>query len=201
MCGTGFSVSRPARLAVSSPNQSATTPWLISWRMTATTRQPKKIERLFGDRRSDDGVGQRRCDAQVMQRRAAGIASSRASPISLAAATRMRRRCRASNFASASSISVQGLGELAGERVDLAPLGRHLARVGEALVEVERRIGAVTELAELVAQAVALLLELARSTASVVSAMARVLLPCVADRRRVLDARLDLPGTGGAAAS
>ncbi len=40
-CGIGFSVSRPAFLAVSSPNQSATTPWLISWRMTATTRQLK----------------------------------------------------------------------------------------------------------------------------------------------------------------
>ena len=37
MCGIGFSVRRPALRAVSSPNQSATTPWLISCRITATT--------------------------------------------------------------------------------------------------------------------------------------------------------------------
>ena len=43
MCGIGFSVRRPARLAVSSPNQNAATPWLISWRMTATTRHPKRM--------------------------------------------------------------------------------------------------------------------------------------------------------------
>ncbi len=36
MCGTGFSVSRPARLAVSSPNHSATTPWVTSWMMIDT---------------------------------------------------------------------------------------------------------------------------------------------------------------------
>ena len=30
-------------LGGASPNQSATTPWLISCRMTATTRQPKKM--------------------------------------------------------------------------------------------------------------------------------------------------------------
>ncbi len=43
MCGTGFSVRRPASFAVRSPNQRATTPWLISWRMTATTRQPNQM--------------------------------------------------------------------------------------------------------------------------------------------------------------
>ena len=37
MCGIGFRVSRPARLAVSSPNQRATTPWEISWRMIEGT--------------------------------------------------------------------------------------------------------------------------------------------------------------------
>ena len=43
MCGIGLSVRRPARLAVSSPNHDATTPWLTSCRITATIRQPKKI--------------------------------------------------------------------------------------------------------------------------------------------------------------
>jgi hypothetical protein len=43
MCGIGLRVRRPASLAVRSPNHSATTPWLISWRMTATIRQPKKM--------------------------------------------------------------------------------------------------------------------------------------------------------------
>src|SRR5215475_13919319 len=45
MCGMGFSVRRPARLAVSSPKKSATTPWLISCRMIARNRQPKKTRR------------------------------------------------------------------------------------------------------------------------------------------------------------
>ena len=43
MCGIGFSVRRPARLAVSSPKKDATTPWLTSWRITAAIRQPKKM--------------------------------------------------------------------------------------------------------------------------------------------------------------
>ena len=43
MCGIGFSVSRPASFAVWSPNQSATTPWLISCRITATIRQPNQM--------------------------------------------------------------------------------------------------------------------------------------------------------------
>ena len=42
MCGIGLRVRRPARLAVSSPNQYATTPWLISCRITATTSAAKK---------------------------------------------------------------------------------------------------------------------------------------------------------------
>ncbi len=41
MCGTGFSVRRPAFFAVSSPNQRATTPWLISCRMIAITMHGK----------------------------------------------------------------------------------------------------------------------------------------------------------------
>ena len=41
MCGIGLSVSRPARRAVSSPNQSATTPCEISCRMIETTSATK----------------------------------------------------------------------------------------------------------------------------------------------------------------
>jgi hypothetical protein len=41
MWGTGLSVSRPARLAVSSPCQSATTPWAISWTMIDATSATK----------------------------------------------------------------------------------------------------------------------------------------------------------------
>ena len=43
MCGIGLRVRRPARLAVSSPNHDATTPWLTSCRITATNRHPKKM--------------------------------------------------------------------------------------------------------------------------------------------------------------
>ena len=46
------------------------------------------------------------------------------------------------------------------ERVDLAPLGGDLARVGEVLVEVESAPSPPTELCELLAEPVALLLEL-----------------------------------------
>ena len=41
MCGTGLSVRRPARRAVSSPNHSATTPCEISCRMIAATSAKK----------------------------------------------------------------------------------------------------------------------------------------------------------------
>ena len=41
MCLSGFSVSRPARLAVSSPNRLATAPWETSWRMTDGIRTQK----------------------------------------------------------------------------------------------------------------------------------------------------------------
>ncbi len=43
MCLSGLSVSRPARLAVSSPHQRATTPWLTSWSITAGMNTRKKI--------------------------------------------------------------------------------------------------------------------------------------------------------------
>ena len=41
MCGIGLRVRRPARRAVSSPNQSATTPWEISCKMMAATSAKK----------------------------------------------------------------------------------------------------------------------------------------------------------------
>ena len=85
MCGIGLSVSRPARRAVSSPNQSATTPCEISCRMIGGDQRDEvddreliDVHRALGQRR-----GQRRADAHAMQSRAAGIASSRASPIGL----------------------------------------------------------------------------------------------------------------------
>ncbi len=40
-CFAGLRVRRPARLAVSSPKASATTPWEISWRMMEGTRTQK----------------------------------------------------------------------------------------------------------------------------------------------------------------
>ena len=39
---SGLKVSRPARLAVSSPNARATQPWEISWRMIEGTMQQKR---------------------------------------------------------------------------------------------------------------------------------------------------------------
>ena len=82
MCGIGFSVRRPARLAVSSPNHSATTPWLISCRMIARNEAGEEDETLF-----DLAAQVARIelsgdvDAQLMHSRAAGMASSRASAI------------------------------------------------------------------------------------------------------------------------
>ena len=43
MCGIGFSVRRPARFAVSSPHQYATTPCESSCRMTEGISTPRKI--------------------------------------------------------------------------------------------------------------------------------------------------------------
>ncbi len=40
MWGMGLSVSRPARLAVSSPKARATAPWETSWRMTEGMSEP-----------------------------------------------------------------------------------------------------------------------------------------------------------------
>src|SRR5262249_42089068 len=78
-CGIGFSVNRPSRFAVSSPKRRATTPWLISWRMIATTR-PTNSE-IFHFVSWLRGGDYRRFDAQAMQSRAAGMASRRASAI------------------------------------------------------------------------------------------------------------------------
>ena len=49
MCLIGLRVSRPARLAVSSPHQRATTPWLTSWRITAgkNTRMKMSVSSLI----------------------------------------------------------------------------------------------------------------------------------------------------------
>src|SRR4029079_1127163 len=60
---------------------------------------------------------------------------------------------------------LEGLVELTGQRLDLAPLGGDLARVGEVLVELERPAvpiggGPVAEVGELLTNAVALVLEL-----------------------------------------
>ena len=43
MCLIGLRVSRPARLAVSSPHQRATTPWLTSWSITAGMNTSRKM--------------------------------------------------------------------------------------------------------------------------------------------------------------
>src|SRR5215207_6451762 len=55
---------------------------------------------------------------------------------------------------------LQGLAQLPGEGLDLAPLGGDLARVGEILVEVEVGIVSVAEARQLFTDLVALLLEL-----------------------------------------
>ena len=112
MCLIGLRVSRPARLAVSSPHQRATTPWLTSWSITAGMNTSEEDQRLLvqhvvaegehddPDRdRGDDDVGwqtlvglerapprsggQRRTEAQSMQRAVAGWASRRAGEIGL----------------------------------------------------------------------------------------------------------------------
>ena len=55
---------------------------------------------------------------------------------------------------------LERLEERAGQGVDLAALGGDLAGVGEALVEVESRPGAAAELAQLLGDALALVLQL-----------------------------------------
>ena len=57
MCGIGLSVSRPARLAVSSPNQSATTPWLISCRMTGDDQAAEEDDGAVVRSRRHGGAG------------------------------------------------------------------------------------------------------------------------------------------------
>ena len=48
MWGMGFKVSRPARLAVSSPKSRAMAPWDTSWRMTDGTRaQSSRISKVL----------------------------------------------------------------------------------------------------------------------------------------------------------
>src|SRR5271169_567223 len=82
MWGIGFSVRRPARFAVSSPSHSATTPWLSSWRMTATTRHPKRMSASRRGTRSALGRagdaepgGRHRLEAGLADRAAAALAA------------------------------------------------------------------------------------------------------------------------------
>ena len=102
MCGIGFSVSRPARLAVSSPNHSATTPWLISCRMTATTSATKQmtvtlIDRDHGGRSAALGCardaqprGRHRFEPGLADRSPAGLAHA---VVAARRTWRGRRRC------------------------------------------------------------------------------------------------------------
>ncbi len=152
-CDTGFSVIRPARRAVSSPNHRATTPWLTSWRITAVDEADEEDDgRLevvahgggtWTSRRSG-----RRDAAWSMQkpRRGHRFEASLANP---PAAGLARAVGAGSNFAIASSISRERLDELPGDGIRLAAFGGDLAGIGEVLVEVEIRPATVTEASDL----------------------------------------------------
>src|SRR5688572_3616694 len=154
MCGTGFSVSRPARFAVSSPNQLATTPWLTSWQITAATRQPKKmaisrkstLPELAGLRRAGDAELRRRhrLEARLADLATAGFAAAVLAVVELREGVfDLTERVR----------------ERSGERLDLRALRGDLTRVGETSVERQAAVGSEPELTQLAAQSVALFLK------------------------------------------
>src|SRR5262249_5932911 len=142
-----------------SPNQSATTPWLTSWRMTATTRQPKKM--TVSESMCTGTVGgcsaalRRALDAEARRRHRleAGLGEPLMARLALAvgAGIELGQGCLdiGPRFA-----------PLPRERLDLAPLGGDLPGVGEVLVEVEVGVVAVPEAGQLLAHAAPLFLEL-----------------------------------------
>src|SRR5260370_18292591 len=146
MWGSGFRVRRPARFAVSSPNQEATTPWLTSWRMIATTRHPNRMIAMCSGTRSAR-LG-RAGDAQPGGRHGLEPGLGDVPTAALAAPVGALVDLR------------QGLVDLAerlgeGDRqgLHLAPLRRHLARIGEPAVEGQAGVGTPLELSELVLDA------------------------------------------------
>ena len=134
MCGIGLSVRRPARFAVSSPNHSATTPCEISCRMIEATSATKKttVTRSM-DACVRSATRRRALDAEPRRRHSFEpiLADRLPAPLADPVGARVDLRERVVDVA-------EGLRERADERVDLAPLGRDLARVGEALVERSR---------------------------------------------------------------
>src|SRR5512132_453453 len=158
MCGIGFSVRRPARLAVSSPKSNATTPWLISCRMIATNRQAKKTRRsstsALKSRGASSAAAGRAVDAQPgcghgLEPRLGDLIAARLAP---AVRPGVELAERVVDLP-------QGFEEGAAQRLDLTSLRGDLSRVGKAVVEVELAAGTDAHLAQLVVQAVPLFLQ------------------------------------------
>src|SRR5262245_32630616 len=127
MCGIGFSVRRPARFAVSSPNHDATTPWLTSWKITATMRHAKNTTACWKSVFTQGGSAAlgSAVDAEPSGRHRleASVCDALVTALALAVGTRVElREC------------VLDLGErlieLARDGLDLTPFGSDLPGVG-----------------------------------------------------------------------
>src|SRR5262245_27344357 len=158
MCGMGLRVRRPARLAVSSPKNNATTPWLISCRMIARNRQAKKTRRsstsALKRKRASSARARRAVDAQPGRRH--GLEPCLGDLVAARLAEPVRPVVEL----------VEGVLDLtecveqrAAQCLDLTALRGDLPRVREAVVEVELAAGADAHLTQLIVQAVALLLQ------------------------------------------
>src|SRR5258708_15236621 len=131
MCGIGLSVRRPARLAVSSPNQSATTPCEISCRMMDATSATKKtiVSRATGRGvRSATRRGALNAEPRCGHGCEAVLADRLSAPLARSVGALVDLLERVGDVA-------EGFPQRPGERVVLAPVRGHLTRVSEAFVE------------------------------------------------------------------
>src|SRR5438270_3648600 len=156
MWAAGFSVRRPARLAVSSPNMSATRPWETSCRMIDGTRTAKK---MISKRVRCTASGAALALGSAVDAEAGGRLGLEAGGRDRLAA-RLTRAVRAVVELGQGALDLaQRLPQRLGQGLGLASLRGHLARVGEVLVVVQPAVLTDAELAPLLAQAGALLLQ------------------------------------------
>ena len=131
-CGIGLSVSRPARLAVSSPNGVRDDP------VTDLVQDDRDDQRGEEDDGDVVDVHEARGVSGAWTRTTctgARSASPRGGPRRCRRrTTRTGRRCRPRAWPSAASTSIKVSRNEPDERIDLAPFGGDLARVGEAVV-------------------------------------------------------------------
>src|SRR5688572_15519147 len=124
--------------------------------MTATTRQPKRMTISRSSTSLAESAGLRRAgDAELRRRHRleASLADLAAAGFATAVLTIVELHQRILDL-------TQRVGEAPGQRLDLRSLRGDLTRVGEAAVEREVATGPEAQLAQLAAEAIALLLQL-----------------------------------------